>query len=316
MKSFTNYINNDFETTLEEHFFVEYAIKESLNYSIYKILEKYGSYNGQINLVYFLAKHIYKSYKSEYVFHKNDLNDFPNIFFDKLIISISENDNGYLVNKSTFNKESKLFDKVVINLYDKEINDYHYIVETLVHELLHAYNEYQSYLSNSKIKIKELIDKDTYKKTIFSIYNGSEFPKFVCKKILNVLKKFEQNAYLSELNVVKFSSYKEAYQSFKQSPIWIMYLSLWNYLIELNTNGTIKDKELLKNEYNEINNSEKSFDYIFKKLNSQFIKVFRKIEKTIPKIVYKKYEEYLNNKILEGIVDNRHKSLIELLNYK
>lgn len=316
MKKFSNYNINNFENSLEEHFFVEYAIKESLNYSIYNILEKYGSYNGQLDLVYFLSKEIYKSNKVRFVWTKDKLKRYSNIFFGELIINISKNDTGYLIHKSTFNNETKLFDRIIINISNNDINNYHYIVENLSHELLHAYNEYQSCLHNSKIKVSDLVDQDLYQKTIFSIYNGEEFPRFACKRILNVIRKCEQNAYLSELNFVKIDSYKNAYKSFKESQVWTMYVSLWNYLNELYNEGTNKDKELFKTEYNEITNSNKSFYYIYKKLNSQFEKIFRKIEKTVPKIIYNKYaNECISEKHNGMIIDNRHRYLIELLNF-
>ena len=65
MISLKKYISNIIESNvsitneLEEHFYCEFILRESFNYSFFNILEKYGSYIDQKQLIIDLSKEIY-----------------------------------------------------------------------------------------------------------------------------------------------------------------------------------------------------------------------------------------------------------------
>ena len=64
MISLQKYISSVLETNitinseLEQHFYCEFVLQESFKFSYFNILEKYGSYIGQKELIIDLAKEI------------------------------------------------------------------------------------------------------------------------------------------------------------------------------------------------------------------------------------------------------------------
>jgi len=342
MKSIKKYIANriqediHIENDLELHFYVEFLLEESFKYSYFTILEKHSSYIGQKELVIDLSKKIYniiRNHEPEDTLEldKKDLKEYSNIFFNKLIICLYGKTR-YNVSKSKYIDSEKTFDKVIININPDEYTDYKDIVKCLVHELLHAYNEYKNYLTNSNTKLINLTDKNSsYFKTIFS---NNITVENICKRICNNIRKWEQNAYISELstelenNKFDFSkytehkdAYKKAFEIFRNSDTWDQYSTLKEYLTLLKDDSN-ENKIKFQNTYNNINNTSLSFNKIYKKLNDVFDSILNKINRLIPKLIYDYYEKYyekqmkeLGESIKESIIQRQNKSLIEFIKY-
>lgn len=333
MKSIKKYITNriqediNIESDLELHFYIEFLLEESFKYSYFTILEKHSSYIGQKELVIDLSREIYniiRNHEPEDTLglDKKDLEEYPNIFFNKLIIYLYGK-TGYNVSKSKYIDSEKTFDKVIININPDEYYDYKDIVKCLVHELLHAYNEYKNYLTNSNTKLVNLTDKNSsYFKTIFS--NNITIEN-ICKRICNNIRKWEQNAYISELSTelennkfdfYKYSEHKDAYKKafeiFRNSDTWIQYSTLKKYLTLLKDNSD-ENKLKFQNAYNNINNTSLSFNKIYKKLNDIFDIILNKINRLIPKLIYDYYEKQMKELIKESIIQRQNKLLIEFV---
>lgn len=333
MKSIKKYITNriqediNIESDLELHFYIEFLLEESFKYSYFTILEKHSSYIGQKELVIDLSRDIYNIIRNRepedtLELDKKDLEEYPNIFFNKLIIYLYGK-TGYNVSKSKYIDSEKTFDKVIININPDEYYDYKDIVKCLVHELLHAYNEYKNYLTNSNTKLVNLTDKNSsYFKTIFS--NNITIEN-ICKRICNNIRKWEQNAYISELSTelennkfdfYKYSEHKDAYKKafeiFRNSDTWIQYSTLKKYLTLLKDNSD-ENKLKFQNAYNNINNTSLSFNKIYKKLNDIFDIILNKINRLIPKLIYDYYEKQMKELIKESIIQRQNKSLIEFV---
>lgn len=333
MKSIKKYITNriqediNIESDLELHFYIEFLLEESFKYSYFTILEKHSSYIEQKELVIDLSREIYniiRNHEPEDTLEldKKDLEEYPNIFFNKLIIYLYGK-TGYNVSKSKYIDSEKTFDKVIININPDEYYDYKDIVKCLVHELLHAYNEYKNYLTNSNTKLVNLTDKNSsYFKTIFS--NNITIEN-ICKRICNNIRKWEQNAYISELSTelennkfdfYKYSEHKDAYKKafeiFRNSDTWIQYSTLKKYLTLLKDNSD-ENKLKFQNAYNNINNTSLSFNKIYKKLNDIFNIILNKINRLIPKLIYDYYEKQMKELIKESIIQRQNKSLIEFV---
>lgn len=320
-------INNE----LEQHFYCEFVLQESFKFSYFNILEKYGSYIDQKELIIDLAKEIYLVVKhnepeNSFKLDGNDLKEYSNIFFKELIIELVNNTSGYLANKSKYLKDEKLFDTVIININYNDCKRYLNLCSTIMHEMLHAYNEYKSYISNSPLKLKDITNtKSNYYKTIF---NGSEIsPSNICKRIINNIRQFEQNAYLSELSTVldthKFDiskyntvndAYKQALEIFKNSDTWTQYSVLWNYINELQDDGSEEDKIEFANTYNEINNTSLTYNKIYKKLDGLFNKILKRIETTVPKLFYQYYKEQTN--VDESISGRQNNAMIKFIQFE
>lgn len=344
MKSITKYITNRIQedigitfenivSDLELHFYVEFLLEESFKYSYFTILEKHSSYIGQKELVIDLSRKIYniiRNHEPENVLEldKKDLEEYPNTFFNTLIIYLYGK-TGYNISKSKYIDSEKTFDKVIININPDEYYDYKDIVKCLVHELLHAYNEYKNYLTNSNTKLINLTDKNSsYFKTIFSNNITTEN---ICKRICNNIRKWEQNAYISELSTelennkfdfYKYSEHKDAYKKafeiFRNSDTWVQYSTLKEYLTLLKDDSD-ENKLKFQNAYNNINNTSLSFNKIYKKLNDVFDSILNKINRLIPKLIYDYYEDQMKEltkqSIKESIIQRQNKSLIEFIKY-
>ena len=118
---------------------------------------------------------------------------------------------------------------------------------------------------------------------------------------------------ISKYNTVN-DAYKQALEIFKNSDTWIQYSSLWNYVIDLQHNGSEEDKTEFANTYNEINKTSLTYNKIYKKLDGLFNKILKRIETTVPKIFYQYYEEQTN--IDENISVRQNNSLIKFIEFE
>ena len=340
MKRLTEYIFNkvqestklNIQNELELHFYSEFVLNEAFRHSYFEIFERNGSYIGQKELLIDLSKEIYniiRNHEPENTVQldKKDLDNYSNIFFNSLIIYLT-NKTGYISNKSTYLDNDKLLNKVVICIDTAEYFEYTEILKCLMHEMLHAYNNYKSYLTNSTFNLTDLTNKNSsYYKTIFG---GSTSVEDICKRILNNIRQWEQNAYISELSVElennKFDinkynttqeAYKAAYEIFKNSDTWIQYSTLWKYLMILNSqNKNSSDRLKFQVTYNRINDSNLTFNQIYRKLDGLFNKILKKIESKVPKIFYDYYQQELEKSLDESFVSGRqNNALIKFLQY-
>ena len=324
-KSYNNYKNIIIENELQLHFYAEFIVGDC---SYNEICERYGSYLGQKELILDLAKEIdliisNNDPEDTFILDKNDLSEYSNIFFNKLEIQFSNN-TAYIPNKSNFINKDNLFDKVFIYINPKIYNNYKSIAKALMHEILHAWDNYQSYIKNAKFNLHDLTKIGSkYSKTL---YNDDKDISNICKRICNMVSQAEQNAYLNELtieldlekfDITKYHSaeeaYKDAYDIFINSDIWYQYSGLWNWFSQFKNNSDKNEKELFTKTYNEINNTEYNFNKIYNKLDGLFNKILKKMELVIPKIFRDYYDEQ-NNKILkEGLIRGDH-SFIDYIN--
>lgn len=336
MKNLSDYIKKSYnnykkisdiiiENELQLHFYAEFIVGDC---SYNKIYERYGSYLGQKELILDLAKEIDLSISNNdpedtFILDKNDLSEYSNIFFNKLEIQFSNN-TAYIPDKSNFIKKDNLFDKVFIYINPKIYNNYKTITKALMHEILHAWDNYQSYIKNAKFNLYDLTKIGSkYSKTL---YNDDKDISNICKRICNMVSQVEQNAYLNELtieldlekfDVTKYHSaeeaYKDAYDIFVNSDIWYQYSGLWNWFNEFKNNSDKNDKELFVKTYNEINNTDYNFNKIYHKLDGLFNKILKKMELVIPKIFRDYYDEQNNKIIKEGLIRGDH-SFIDYIN--
>lgn len=298
------------DNELEQHFFVEFLTGYSYSFYDGAVLEKYGTYKGQKELVLDLYKEITNSLENKenvtlFTIDKKDLSKYSNIFFNKLIIKISDR-TCYENGRSKF--QDNMFDEVHIKINPEDIVGGS-LMSCLTHELLHAWNDYQLHMKDEKFDLSKLGGKK-YAKTLEGDLTKTT-PENICKTIVNNLTKMEQNAYLSELsmelcknnfNISKYQTPREAYKA----AYWVFVNSdtLQRYQIERDYVRNLKDKseeekDRFVDEYNYLKDKNYNFDTVCKKLEEQFKKVFHKIESIVPKIFYQYYQEE-SRKLLVG----------------
>ena len=201
MKLFSKLFSN--LNMLEEHFKLEFNLKNELQYSII-VNEHYGTYNGQIKLAILVSKYIFKRTKLtndkyiKYVLYGNELKSFENIFFDKLIVIYNESCYTNYDMTSEYNDETKKFNQIKIFINSRENKTYNDILVSLVHELTHAWEDYNRRIKDDKLSLYNTLSNSNYKELISHINSFNDFSD-LCAKILYMFKRFEKNAYISEL---------------------------------------------------------------------------------------------------------------------
>lgn len=278
--------------------FLEEHIKFEILYSdiIFQINEKNGTFNQSKEI----AEYIYEN-----VFNKKlniDCSKFNTFFkYVKVLIVNSEH-----LFASYENLEN---DTVYLEIYcnNQTIKDNTNLTKLIIHELLHAYEDYQ-------LKIKKLSLKDyltnAYKKSITNLNNRNEVIRNLsrCQYFLN---DHEKNAYFGTLEY-QISNLFKTYQGdkydftkiinlIKQSDVWKEYFKLDEFIQNINKN--MIDKELFVNVYNSMNNSSKTLSQIQKEFNYKWKKFNSKFNQLISKIICDTLFENKNIKVPAGIED-------------
>lgn len=343
MKTLNEYIENDnidldINDSLDLHFYAEFVLQDSMRHTITKINERYGSYIGQKELIIKVARDIYgninskvKNNKDAFIYKKVDLKEYSNIFFNMLEIHLHKKDTSYISGLSKYDKSNKMFDKVVITLNDENLDSLSDICSAIMHEMLHAYNNYMDNLTDAKTTLMDLTKSGTsYSKTYIEYDEDSETTgESVCKEILHDIRKFEQNAYFSELSNIlelnKFNindfentieAYKHAKKIFKQSGVWQRYYACYIGLKTIKSDKSLQI-DFIKT-YNKINGVNWTFDKIYKKLYSILENIIKRFETTISKLFCDYYQRQLNEHLKEerqkyGAFCRRSKLFVEYM---
>ena len=152
-----------------------------------------------------------------------------NIFFKEIVIIYSPTKNSYYKARENFDDDSNLFDEVKIYINSAENREYKDILASLVHELTHAWEDYNRHLDGV-----DSLYKLTYKDSKYAIssledYNVEEVEdvlKELVKKFDYLITSFERNAYASELrayleaNREEINGYNDALNVFYDSDVF------------------------------------------------------------------------------------------------
>ncbi len=156
-------------------------------------------------------------------------------FFDKITIYYGKHlELGYIAKQNNFNIKDKTLKNVTIYLNIK--NRYDNIVTALIHELTHAWDDYNRYLNNTTT-LYDICSGD-YKRNIKELTTDNGWELLV-KRIEYQLTNFEVNAYLSELTIAlyksntKIKSYKDALELFRNEDAWKTIQIYITYLVNL-----------------------------------------------------------------------------------
>ena len=152
-----------------------------------------------------------------------------NIFFKEIVIIYSATKNSYYKARENFDKDSKLFDEVKIYINSIENREYKDILVSIVHELTHAWEDYNRHLDEED-SIYKLTDKNSkYAISSLEDYDAEELEdvlRELVKKFDYLTTSFERNAYASELracleaNREEINGYNDALNVFYKSGIF------------------------------------------------------------------------------------------------
>ena len=304
MKSIDEYvIEYEIEKDIINRLYFHTCIEFKLNHNLYPyIVENYGKFDNAGLVV----KHIIDELENNFESQKIDCQD-DNVYFKYIDVEINTQQNGV----ASFIEYKD--DTVFIKLYCKSSDDLKkYIdlyVKTIIHELLHGYEDYNRIKNTGQGIFAYYNDK--YKNSFNNINSQNDIKMWLsrCNYFLNDQ---ERNAYLSQLesdieNIFKNEhikiedfNYTEFKNKLKQTDIWKEYFKLSIFILKLkNSKWNNDQKQYIEIIWNDLYNEKKTFNQINKELYKNWQKFEKKFEQLVPKIVCK----YLETNLKEVAVD-------------
>lgn len=310
---------------LDDHFFIEFE----MNCCSDIILEQYGKYDGQIELAQQLTNKIRNDYRyitneisRTYTIDADEINKeasdeekFPGFFYHKLTIVVDpkSSSTAYIPSENNFDNKENKFNNVKIYIGNNSLfNGKNRLFKSILHELTHAWHDYNSYIKDefghNKGKSLQILGKES--KYYHNIRNDkpiTNIEKF-CKSIMYLLTKFESNAYSSEIYSEleeydgKIIYWKDAWKVFRNSSTYKSFIDMYISLNNLQKLSNVEQKTIFAEYYNKHNKTNLTFNKIYKKLNNQFEKLFEHIMKNCSKIYYEWTEkQQIKENIQNGI---------------
>ena len=274
MKSLEEYIIE----RLQSHLYIDYNLTESA-----------GLYDGIEDLCKFLSNKIKAHQEREFdiTYSNTELSDKSNIFFKKIILRCErsnkyDNDGEYVLNRDIdYDDSTKLFNYVVINLYLTLKHNQTDVYSILLHELTHAWDDYNGFLKKSSP-----LNKINHYKNILNALDGGGTKKTL-GQILYYITPSDVNARIAELAGVINDNMKpqEALQEIKKSPIYQNYINIGKWVKAVYDNKL--DKKFISelcNEYNNVYNKNYTEYKIRILLYKQYRAAMNKINSNIGKI--------------------------------
>lgn len=278
-------------------------------------------YDGQYDLALFVCKNIMTKETPYLCYYDNELSDFKNIFFQKLEIMFDSSKDHY-DSKVKYDEDTKKFKelKIFLNFREHSYSNLKQNVKTIIHELDHAYRDWESYINNEEFHLYDFAKPGTryYKSAKWD----NDFKNDYAKKLVYHLEEIEQSAYLSEIyndiKDLKFKDYKQlvdlAEQHSEAYQLYNMLLASFSTLVKNKKFANITLDEFCK-QYNEINDTNLSNKEIVQEITdklSDYVSLMNKLLLTIYNesiklnesfcIMHRPNNEF--NKILNFMIEN------------
>ena len=295
MKSINEYIikNEIYEDILQRLYF-HTCIEFKLNYNLYPyIVENYGKFDNAGLVVKHIIDELQDNFESQKINCQDD-----NVYFKYINIQINNQQNGF----ATYIKYQD--NTVFIELFCKSLNDFKFnidsYVKTIIHELLHGYEDYNRIKNTGQGIFAYYNDK--YKNSFNNINSQNDIKMWLsrCNYFLNSQ---ERNAYLSQLESdiekifkdehikIEDFDYTKFKNKLKETDIWKEYFKLSVFILKLkNSKWNNEQKQYVEFVWDHLYNEKKSFNQIVKELYSNWEKFEKKFEQLVPKIICKYIE--------------------------
>lgn len=266
------YINNIFNN-------LHITVNEQL------LLEGSGLYKGCYDLAKYINSIVFNSEDNEIIIDTKKLS-FANIFTKKIILKIDRNSNenyaGYVfankLNKN-YNKERWSEKENIFNFIEIKLNfntEQKTIIDLIIHELDHAYDDYQNYKNNGTTYEYKYINCNY---SVFDKNKSDDNFTFLVKYINYMFIKFETHAYISQIRGEinkKFNNISEAYDFIEtKSEVWKMFKIIKNNAEYILQNKKYAEKYCKV--YKNITNTKKTNSKIINELEYNLNRQWKKI---------------------------------------
>ena len=316
MKSLNNYIQdislNYISNEVKRYINIR-SIFDNLHITLNEqlLLEGSGLYKGCYELAKYIDNKVFNSNENKIIINTNELK-FQNIFAKEIILNINRNSSeeyaGYIfANKLNlkYNEDRWLVKENLFKFIEIELNFNNKaksVIDLIIHELDHAYDDYQQYKNNGTTYQYKYI-KSNYK--LFDTHKyDDEFTKLV-KAINYIFIKFETHAYITQIRGEinkKFNNISEAYDFIeKNSYTWAQLK-----IVKNNAEYILQNKNYLNNYcevFKRITNTQKSNNKIIKELENNLNKYWKKI---INHVYLLLIENSINENKISTIPSSRH----------
>ena len=316
MKPFDNYIKdislNYISNEVKRYINIR-SIFDNLHITLNEqlLLEGSGLYKGCYELAKYIDNKVFNSNENKIIINTNELK-FQNIFAKEIILNINRNSSeeyaGYIfANKLNlkYNEDRWLVKENLFKFIEIELNFNNKaksVIDLIIHELDHAYDDYQQYKNNGTTYQYKYI-KSNYK--LFDTHkDDDEFTKLV-KAINYIFIKFETHAYITQIKGEinkKFNNISEAYDFIEKNSYTWMQLKI----VKNNAEYILQNKKYLNNYcevYKSITNTQKSNNKIIKELENNLNKYWKKV---INHVYLLLIENSINENKISTIPSSRH----------
>lgn len=297
MKSINEYmIENEIYEDIFQRLYFHTCVEFKLDHNLYPyIVESLGKFDNAGKVVKHIIDTLKTNFESQVIDCTND-----NVYFKYIDIKLNNNGKGY----GTYLKfkDDTVYLEIGANkeYFNENIDKY---IKTIVHELLHGYEDYNR-IKNTGQGIFAFYN-DKYKNSFNNINSQNDIKMWLsrCNYFLNSQ---ERNAYLSQLEsdiekifknehiTIEDFNYTKFKDKLKNSFMWKEYFKLSIFILKLkNAKLGNEQKKYVENLWAQLYNEKKTFSQIIKELYSNWEKFEKKFEQLVPKIICKYIETNL-----------------------
>lgn len=298
MKTLNNYIiENELAENILNRLYFHTCVEFKLDHNLYPyIVESLGKFDNAGLVVKHIIDELQDNFESQKINCQDD-----NVYFKYIDIQINNQQNGI----ATYIKYQD--NTVFIELFCKSLNDFKFnidrYIKTLIHELLHGYEDYNRIKNTGQGIFAYYNDK--YKNS-FNNINSQDDLKMWLSRCNYFLNSQERNAYLSQLEsdidslfknehiTIKDFNYTKFKNKLKETDIWKEYFKLSVFILKLkNSKWNNEQKQYVEFVWDNLYSEKKTFSQIIKELYNNWEKFEKKFEQLVPKIICKYIETNL-----------------------
>ena len=289
MITLNNYIiENELEENILNRLYFHTCIEFKLDHNLYPyVVESLGKFDNAGKVVKHITDTLKTNFESQVIDCSND-----NVYFKYINIKLNTNEKGY--GSYLKFKDNTVYLEIGANkeYFNENIDRY---VKTIVHELLHGYEDYNRIKNTGQGIFAYYNDK--YKNS-FNNINSQDDLKMWLSRYNYFLNSQERNAYLSQLEsdieslfknehiTIEDFNYTKFKDKLKNSFMWKEYFKLSIFILKLkNAKLTNEEKKYVENLWAQLYNEKKTFSQIIKELYNNWEKFEKKFEQLVPKII-------------------------------
>lgn len=263
------------------------------------LFEEYGVFNGCEKIAREIMKIVKNAKQLSFTVKMKNCD-----FIETMEIHLTnENGAGFNSLNSSINNNGK-YDPLSLTIGMKVLDNDEDALPSIMHELLHAHQNYNLYLKNTSLY--DEISKTGY-------FKNQANPPSMLREALYFLNKYEVGAYITSLvgdlksTDKTFNSIEEVYKFIRKTVDYRNYQKIFQYCEAFNSLDSTEQQDVILNYANKYSGKTfKTYNQFLKWLNDKVYKVKKKFETIVPKIAYEHLQMggFLKQPKRETVKDN------------